>query len=57
MTRKVFLRWALLFLATNEKFSSIDSHTWRDTLKYKAKTLVSLAEELNLIDDETEQPP
>lgn len=57
MTRKVFLRWALLFLASNEKYSSIDSQTWCFTLKFKAKALLNLAEELNLIDDEPEQPP
>ncbi len=57
MTKKVFLRGALLFLASNEKFASIDNSTWRDTIKYKANTLFTLAKEMQLIDDEPEQPP
>lgn len=57
MKKKVFLRWSLLFLASNEKFAAIDDYTWRNTIKNKAKTLLTLAKELNLIDDEPDKPP
>ena len=57
MTRRKFLRWTLLFLASNEKFASLDSFTWCDTLRHKAKALLTLAKELNLIDDEPNEPP
>lgn len=57
MTKKVFLRWALLFIAANSKFASICSSAWIDTIKGKADALFRLAKEMQLIDDEPEQPP
>ena len=57
MTKKVFLRWALLFIAANSKFASICSSAWIDTIKGKADVLFRLAKEMQLIDDEPEQPP
>lgn len=57
MTKKEFLRLALLFTAANSNFGSMCKHTWGKTLREAVNKLLELAEEYNVIDDEPEQPP
>ena len=57
MTKKVFLRWALLFLSANYQFSAMNSYIWIKTIREKTMELFGLAQELNIIDDEPDKPP
>lgn len=56
MTKKEFLRLALLFTATNEKFASLNIYVWTNTLREHVSALLTLAEELKVI-DEPDKPP
>lgn len=57
MKKKQFQRLALLFLAVNEKYSSLSDYTLIKTLEEKVNTLTTLANKLCLLDDKPDKPP
>lgn len=57
MTKRTFQRLALLFLAANSKFSHEAGWVWSNELKEKVSAITSIAQQLQLLDEETEPPP